>query len=402
MKKILLILIFCFIIAISFSLILNNNKIDNLVLINESNEIFINNNVQKDKNLKSNKFITNILFSINRLNNNHTINYVLNGGINPNNAITTYKMYEEVTLPVPTKKNAIFMGWYIDSDYKNKITKIDKGNEENYNLYAKWEFNAKRNYEYSYYTNNNDYNIKNKDDIKKAIYNGLNEGNNTITLYCAYNDYHDCLNDFYLIYDNNYLMSSISNYVSPYNRYSSIRYRININNNQAKIYLDITKKYTEKEIKEIEKKIESSLKKINLNKMSDEKKIKWAHDFIINRNKYDEIAAKKGTGNAYSAYGAIVGNKATCQGYSEAMAILLDKFNIPNIMISSGIHIWNLVNINGKWLHLDATWDDPITSNGAQIRDYDFYLISSKKLSKLDNSNNHEFNSNYYLESLMN
>ena len=155
-KKILLILIFCFIIAISFSFILNNNKIDNLVLINESKEIFINNNVQKDKNLKSNKFITNILFSINRLNNNHTINYVLNGGINPNNAITTYKMYEEVTLPVPTKKNAIFMGWYIDSDYKNKITKIDKGNEENYNLYAKWEFNAKRNYEYSYYTNNND------------------------------------------------------------------------------------------------------------------------------------------------------------------------------------------------------------------------------------------------------
>ncbi len=280
----------------------------------------------------------------------------------------------------------------------NKIYTLANNIDNNYPINNEIVDSTKRNYNYINYKNNTNYNIKNKDDIKNAIYNGLNDGKNTITLYCKYRDNDECLNDFYSIYKNKSLMSSINNYVNPYNMYSSIRYRININNGHIKINLDITKKYTEEEIKEINKTIDNYLNNLNINEMTDSEKIKWAHDFIVDRNKYDEEAIQIGSGSAYNAYGAIVNNKAICRGYAEAMAIILDKLNIPNIMISSGIHIWNLVNLDGSWLHLDTTWDDPIYTSGKEAKIYDYYLITTEELAKLDNSNSHTFNSNYYIE----
>jgi transglutaminase/protease-like cytokinesis protein 3 len=192
-------------------------------------------------------------------------------------------------------------------------------------------------------------------------------------------------------------MTSISNYVSPYNRYTSTKYRININNGYAKIELNIEKKYSKEQIKEINEVINNNINKLDLDKMNDKEKIKWTHDFITKKNEYDYSALKIGDGDAYSAYGAIVGNKAVCLGYAEAMAILLDRFNIPNIMVSNDYHIWNLVNIDDKWLHLDATWDDTAINGKC-----DYYLVTSDKLSKLDSSDNHKYNYNYYVETLMN
>ena len=66
---------------------------------------------------------------------------------------------------------------YASSDYiESQIDKVTN----NYNL----EYNTKRNYNYLYYFNSDNYNVSNIDDIKRAIYNGLNEGKDIITLYC--------------------------------------------------------------------------------------------------------------------------------------------------------------------------------------------------------------------------
>ena len=62
------------------------------------------------------------------------------------------------------------------------------------------------------------------------------------------------------------------------------------------------------------------------------------------------------------------------------MKIFLDKFNIPNFKVSSENHIWNAVYVNNKWMHLDLTWDDPVTSTGEDILEYDYFLISTKEL----------------------
>lgn len=284
-------------------------------------------------------------------------------------------------------------GYSLENEVKFSNNHINKNNSAQ----SKLNYNTKRDYDYLYYKNSNNYTIKNKDDIKNSIYNGLNSGKTTITLYCAYDDNDECLNDFYSIYNNKLLMASINNYVNPYNKYSSTAYKININNGNVKIEISIDKKYTEEQTKEIDKIIDSYLSQFNLNTMNDEEKIKLAHDFLVDKNRY-----YNSSNDAYSAYGAIVGNDAICQGYAEAMALFLDRFNIPNTMISNNIHIWNLVNVDGKWLHLDLTWDDPILTSGRQIKIYDYYLITSERLSKLDNSENHKYNSNYYLETSIN
>lgn len=259
--------------------------------------------------------------------------------------------------------------------------------------------NTKRNYHYLNYTENNNYLITNQDDIKNAIYTGLNEGKDIITLNCNYSDYNDCLNDFHTVYDNKNLIKTISNYVSPYNKYSLINYRININDNHAKIVLIIEKKYTNNQIEKINNIIDKYINELYFENKSDEEKVKWAHDFIINNVEYDLDALEKREGTGFSAYDAIVSNKAVCLGYAEAMAIILDKFNIPNIMISNDMHIWNMVFLNKVWLHVDTTWDDSM--NSSDIR-YDYYLITSDELASLDSSDNHRYDSNIYVETLLN
>ena len=210
----------------------------------------------------------------------------------------------------------------------------------------------------------------------------------------------DCKNDLISIINNKTLMSSVSNYVNPYNKYSNISSTTISSGSNVRIELTITKKYNDEQIEEIDKVIDKELNTLNLNEMSDSEKIKWAHDYLANKNSYDEEGAQTGKGNGFNAYGAIVNDKAVCQGYAEAMSLFLDRFNIPNILVSSNTHVWNLIYINGEWKHLDVTWDDPIVINGGSVVLYDYYLINNATLASLDENDNHVFNSEYYLETI--
>ncbi|MBQ9976974.1 MAG: hypothetical protein IJP21_00085 [Clostridia bacterium] len=64
----------------------------------------------------------------------------------------------------------------------------------------------------------------------------------------------------------------------------------------------------------------------------------------------------------YTAYGALVNGEAVCEGYSRAMQLLLAQYNIISTLVtgdSEGVgHMWNLVNIENAWYHLDTTWND--------------------------------------------
>ena len=77
------------------------------------------------------------------------------------------------------------------------------------------------------------------------------------------------------------------------------------------------------------------------------------------------------------------------------MAIFLDKLDIKNYKISNEAHIWNLVYVNGVWVHLDATWDDPISEYNANRDTY--FLISTEELEKLKDDT-HKFDKNIYKE----
>ena len=61
--------------------------------------------------------------------------------------------------------------------------------------------------------------------------------------------------------------------------------------------------------------------------------------------------------------------KAICSGYAGMANIFLTLLDIPNCYMSStktDNHIWNYVYVDGKWKHLDVTWND----NGSKPGSY--------------------------------
>lgn len=113
------------------------------------------------------------------------------------------------------------------------------------------------------------------------------------------------------------------------------------------------------------------------------------HDYIIGKCRYKIVEGE----HVYSsAYGALVNGEAGCEGYSKAMQLLLDKVGIENYVICGNAenkdnratpHMWNIVNINGDFYHLDCTWDDPDT--GEKDKTYENHLyfnVDDKTISK--------------------
>ena len=64
----------------------------------------------------------------------------------------------------------------------------------------------------------------------------------------------------------------------------------------------------------------------------------------------------------YTAYGALVSGKAVCEGYSRALQLICSKIRIPCVLVYGDAqgegHMWNVINVDGDWYHLDVTWDD--------------------------------------------
>lgn len=99
----------------------------------------------------------------------------------------------------------------------------------------------------------------------------------------------------------------------------------------------------------------------------------YAHDWLAERITYDDVAITNPDGNpeAWTVEGALIDRKAVCEGYSKAMQILLYMMGI-NCTNVTGVgeepHMWNLVEIDGDWYHLD------LTSNDGDSGIYHFYF----------------------------
>ena len=66
------------------------------------------------------------------------INYELNYNISKNYSPTNVIKDEAIVLPTPTRKGYSFEGWYLDNEFKNKISNVNIKLDKNTTLYAKW------------------------------------------------------------------------------------------------------------------------------------------------------------------------------------------------------------------------------------------------------------------------
>lgn len=112
--------------------------------------------------------------------------------------------------------------------------------------------------------------------------------------------------------------------------------------------------------------------------MDEYQKEKAIHDYIVLNVEYDTSYTEN------SAYAALTKGKTVCQGYSLLAYKMLNRAGIETRIVEGnakgGLHLWNLVNLEGKWYHLDCTWDDPVSNRDGYIS-YRFFNLTDEQIS---------------------
>ena len=233
---------------------------------------------------------------------------------------------------------------------------------------------------YEYVQTTNDFEANNYQELLNIYYTVVSSGVYDFTFKC---DYDDCLNDVDYISNSQQILSNINSFVHPYNSFSSIETKYNT---VGQVDIHVNKLYTEDDIAKIDEKIDIINKKYIKNETNNIKIIRTIHDYIINTTKYDsdrsDLKIVKYKSNI--AYGPLIEGYGLCGGYTDAMALFLDYYNIPNFKVITENHVWNVVKINDKWYHLDLTWDDPVASSGKDVLEHTFFLITTKKLEGIE------------------
>ncbi len=268
-----------------------------------------------------------------------------------------------------------------------------------------------KNGDFEFVSNTKNFTPFGKQDILNIFYTILNNGNETGTFYCP-KEYKNCIDDVKNISKDKDLLTHLNNFLHPFKSFEKIKSDIY---DTGEIQIKIDYIYKKDEINYLNNEIDRLIKELitnsKENKKDDEKeetnedydKIKIIHDFIINTTKYD-IDNNKDT-KSYNAYGALKNHLATCNGYTDLMAIFLSKMGYENFKIATTNettgHVWNVVKINNEWLHLDLTWDDPVSSDGKDYLYHKYFLINTEGLIKADEnitSKEHDFNRAIYSE----
>ncbi len=263
---------------------------------------------------------------------------------------------------------------------EDKITKLEK------NDYY-------RNYDYTYLKNTNNFIPHNKNDIKNIYYTIVNSGMKYFTFYCP-SDYKTCINDVNDLANDQDTVSNINNFVHPFNSFKTLKTEVD---STGKVQIEIEKVYDEQMIIILNYKVDEIIKNNIKDGQNTKDKIKAIHDYIINNTSYDKKRSDEKIINYKSdnAYGVLIENHGLCGGYTDSMMLFLEKFKIPNYKIATENHIWNYVKVDNEWLHLDLTWDDPVTTNGKDILDDSYFLITDSELKEIEQTE-HNYDANIY------
>lgn len=252
-----------------------------------------------------------------------------------------------------------------------------------------------RDYDFDFIQNTDKLEPTNRQELLNTFYTIINSGEEEFTFYCP-DSYSSCLDEVEQIANDQDLLSHINNFVHPYNGFNHIETQYD---SLGKVTVYIKKSYSKKQIQELESKIDELSQELILPGDSDINNIRRVHDYIINHSIYDSNRSDYNitTYNSDIAYGPLFQGYGICGGYTDAMELFLEEMGIKSYKISSDQHVWNAVYLDGKWVHLDLTWDDPVVSSGENLLEHNFFLIDTTTLLALEQTE-HIFDQNIYSE----
>lgn len=114
------------------------------------------------------------------------------------------------------------------------------------------------------------------------------------------------------------------------------------------------------------------------------KQIEFVHDYITNHTSYrlENVCKPENVSLIRTAYGSLVRGEAVCEGYARAFKAILDRLEIPCVLVEGvyrhseevvELHMWNYVQIDGRWYGVDTTMDDPYNTAGTDTTGVDGY-----------------------------
>lgn len=113
------------------------------------------------------------------------------------------------------------------------------------------------------------------------------------------------------------------------------------------------------------------------------------HDYLMNNCEYDDGTTEGENADKSTAYGALVKRKAVCEGYARAFELLCTDSGIPSWVVtgkgintdgSEEFHIWNIVQLDGSWYHVDVTWDDSDGDVDHDIYQYLYFNVTDEEI----------------------
>lgn len=162
----------------------------------------------------------------------------------------------------------------------------------------------------------------------------------------------------------------------------------------GKIHFTLTYFESLKETAFVNRTTQEILKELGVEGKSNYEKTKLIHDYVCRLITYVDD-----TEHASSVYSAYTKGEGLCNSYALCMYKLLTEAGVPCKWIGGTAgtgrdadgHAWNLVQLGGRWYHLDATWDDQ--EDGIV---YDYFLKGSSDLDEANPKQLHKMDAEYY------
>lgn len=111
--------------------------------------------------------------------------------------------------------------------------------------------------------------------------------------------------------------------------------------------------------------------------LEEAEQVRWLHDYVVMNVSYDEGMTH------FTAYDAIYKGTTVCQGYALWLQALLEQAGIASMVVEGTagetLHAWNMVEVNGQWYHVDATWDDPVSNEADEVQ-YGYFMLSDAEM----------------------
>ena len=115
---------------------------------------------------------------------------------------------------------------------------------------------------------------------------------------------------------------------------------------------------------------------------SQQEKLVAIHDFILENVRYDKLQKSY----SHEIIGPLTQGVGVCEGIAKTVKALCDALGLECIVALShdnpdrGVkyrHAWNTVKVEGKWYHLDATFDNSLQRG---VKRYDYFCLDDKHL----------------------